>query len=246
MGAGLEPQYPTLMTIANSFIRPFFAALILAFTACADTNLTDPGTSDRIASVGVAVDSHGYSSDVFLTLGDRDTVLAEATTGGWHTHTVYGPSEPRRFQFSSSNPAVATVDLDGVLTTLSVGATELHASAGGITSDVIRVAVSPPVTALVVTPASVSTHVGDTFTVSVAAVDANGQYVRDVIFNVSVDTTAWALTSLPAEGTWRLHTPGVLHFQAKAVGRVQLVITTQNERVESRFKALVPVVIEPR
>jgi len=231
------------MSFSRQFLWASFAASIFAANGCKYSDLT--GSEDRVASVYAALGNNGYSSDVFLTLGTQDTLRAQASTGGWPTHTVYASAtEPRRFQFSSTNPAVAKVDLDGVVTTLSVGETVLMASADGVKSPEIRLAVSPSASSFAADPATVSAHVGNTFTVSIEALDANGESVPDVIFNVGLDTTYWALTSEPLEGDWKLHTPMILHFQAKAVGHVRLIATVQNERAEARFQASVPVTIE--
>jgi hypothetical protein len=221
------------------------AAAVFALIGCRYSDLT--ATDNSVASVYAALGNHGYSSDVFLTLGVQDTLRAQASTGGWPTHTVYASAtEPRRFQFSSTNPAVAKVDLDGVVTTVSVGETVLMASVDGVNSPEIRLAVSPPASSLSADPTAVSARVGDTFTVSVKALDANGQSIANVIFNMGLDTTYWALTSEPLEGPWKLHTPIVLHFQAKAVGHLRLIATVQNERAEARFQVSVPVTIDPR
>jgi hypothetical protein len=101
------------------------------------------------------------------------------------------------------------------------------------------------VLALVAEPDTVAARVGETFAVSIKALDIAGRSTAGVIFNAGLDTTWWAVTSLPAEGTWKIHTPITLHFQAKLAGRVRLIMTVQNHRAESRFQAIVPVTISP-
>ncbi|HMG11915.1 MAG TPA: hypothetical protein VK571_01965 [Gemmatimonadaceae bacterium] len=199
-----------------------------------------------MAGIFIGIGYSSYTSDEFLTLGEADSLQAQAFSSGWPSRTIYDSSiEPTRFRYFSSNPAVAIVDSLGHITTLSVGETALTVSAAGMTSPVIRLAVSPKVVALVAEPDTVSARVGETFAVSVKAFDSAGRSTAGVIFNAGLDTTYWALTSLPLEGSWKLHTPITLHFQAKVAGRVRLVMTVQNHRAESRFQAIVPVTISP-
>ncbi len=125
-----------------------------------------------------------------------------------------------------------------------MGETVLTAAVAGMTSDIIRLAVSPPANAFVAEPTTVTARVGDSFAVSIKAFDSTGRSVPDVIFNMGLDTTWWAMTSEPSEGTWKLHTPIVLHFKAKMAGSVRLIATVQNQRADLRFQAFVPVTIE--
>ena len=105
--------------------------------------------------------------------------------------------------------------------------------------------VSPAAAALVAQPDSVVARVGDVFSVSVKAIDSAGLSVPDIIFNVGLDTTWWAVTSQPLEGDWKIHTPRTLHFQAKMAGRVKLILTVQNEQADRRFQATVPIAVQP-
>lgn len=223
----------------------FCVAVLLALSSCKLSDLTDLKTT--IAGVSIGIGYSGYTSDAFLTLGATDSLQAQAYSGGWPSHTIYQSSiEPTRFHYLSTNPAVARVDSLGRVTTLSVGETEFTATVAGVTSPTIRLAVSPSASALTAEPATVSTRVGDTFAISIKAVDSSGQSVPDVIFNMGLDTTYWAVTSEPLEGSWKLHTPIVLHLQAKIAGRVRLRATVQNQRAESRYQVWVPVTVEPR
>ena len=232
------------MQIARLFPRGSCALLIIALLSCNAYDLTN--SQSTVAGIFIGIGYSSYTSDEFLTLGEADSLQAQAFSGGWPRRTIYDSSiEPTRFRYFSSNPAVAIVDSLGHITTLSVGETALTVSAAGMTSPVIRLAVSPRVVALVAEPDTVSVRVGKTFAVSVKAFDSVGRSSAGVIFNAGLDTTYWALTSLPLEGSWKLHTPITLHFQAKVAGRVRLVMTVQNHRAESRFQAIVPVTISP-
>jgi hypothetical protein len=232
------------MQIARLFRCGSCALLIISLFSCNAYDLTN--SQATVAGIFIGIGYSSYTSDEFLTLGEADSLQAQAFSGGWPRRTIYDSSiEPTRFRYFSSNPAVAIVDSRGHITTLSVGETDLTASAAGKTSPVIRLAVSPKVVALVAEPDTVSALVGETFAVSIKALDIAGRSTAGVIFNAGLDTTWWAVTSLPLEGDWKIHTPITLHFQAKLAGRVRLIMTVQNHRAESRFQAIVPVTISP-
>jgi hypothetical protein len=203
------------MPIARLFHCGSCALLIISLFNCNASDLTN--SQATVAGIFIGIGYSSYTSDEFLTLGEADSLQAQAFFGGWPSRTIYDSSiEPTRFRYFSSNPAVAIVDSLGHITTLSVGETALTVSAAGMTSPVIRLAVSPKVVALVAEPDTVSARVGETFAVSVKAFDSAGLSTAGVIFNAGLDTTYWALTSLPLEGSWKLHTPITLHFQAKS------------------------------
>ena len=232
------------MPIARLFHCGSCALLIISLFNCNASDLTN--SQATVAGIFIGIGYSSYTSDEFLTLGEADSLQAQAFSGGWPSRTIYDSSiEPTRFRYFSSNPAVAIVDSLGHITTLSVGETALTVSAAGMTSPVIRLAVSPKVVALVAEPDTVSARVGETFAVSVKAFDSAGRSTAGVIFNAGLDTTYWALTSLPLEGSWKLHTPITLHFQAKVAGRVRLIMTVQNHRAESRYQTIVPVTVGP-
>lgn len=227
------------MPLARSVRYAALSALLPAVCGC---ELLDQMSDDSTAGVGITLEFPGWVSHAHLAVGDRDTVRAVAQTGGWPSRVKYdSANEPRRFRYSSSNASVASVDEDGVVRAITVGATELVASVDGISSLPMRLAVSPPASSLRAEPALVAALVGDSFAISIKALNSTGQSVSGVIFNVGLDTTQWAVTSQPREGDWQLHTPIVLHFQAKMAGHVRITATVSHERAESRFQASVPV-----
>jgi hypothetical protein len=232
------------MQIARPIPVGTFALLILSLLSCNAPDLTS--SQAKVAGVFIGIGYSSYTSDEFLTLGERDSLQAQAFSGGWPRRTIFDSSiEPGRFRYFSTNPGVATVDSLGHITTLSVGETSMTASAAGMTSPTIRVSVSPEVIALVAEPDTVSARLGETFAVSIKALDVAGRSAAGVVFNAGLDTTWWAITSPPLEGDWKLHTPATLHFPAKLAGRVRLIMTVQNHRAESRFQAIVPVTVSP-
>jgi hypothetical protein len=201
------------------------------------------GPRDATAYVGLTFSFAGSVSDAFLAAGDQDTIRAQAYTGGWPSELKYDSSnEPRRFTYSSSDPTVASVNLDGVVVALSPGTTILRATVDRVTGS-LPLTVSPPASVLRALPDSIATHLGQTFAISIVAADEKGQSVPGVIFEVGVDTTYWAVTSTPVEGTWKLATPAVLHLTARMVGHVHLTVTTLREDSRARLVASVPIVV---
>ena len=222
--------------------KPILVALsFLSAGSCEGFVFGSP--DDPVAAVGITLGFPGSTSDAFLTVGDNDTVRAQAYTGHWPSYTKYDSNnDPRRFTYSSSNPAVASVDLDGVVETHSAGTTTLSASVDGITGQLL-LSVSPPAKSLVIEPESVTVNLGDKFTISVNAIDTSGAPVSGVVFNVSVDTTYWAVTTIPDEGSWKLRTPALLHLTARLAGRVHILAYALNERPDAQFTASVPVIV---
>ena len=233
------------MACARGLLLVLHGAVAVSVSACDSRAPTSP--ADPVGVVYISLDGIAYRSHAFLTVGDCDTVFAQASTNRWPWHTKYSSViEPWRFEFSSSNPSVASVNAMGIVTALAVGATDLIVSADGVRSEPIRLSVSPPAESLTAEPARREARPGDTFAISIRALDARGQSVPDVIFNVGLDTTYWAVTTVPNEGTWMLHTPALLHLRARMVGRVRIIATVQHERRDLRFQAAVAVeVVQP-
>ena len=223
--------------------KPILVALsFLSVGSCEGIVFGSP--DDPVAGVGITLGFAGSTSDAFLSVGDKDTVRAQAYTGRWPSYTKYDSNDdPRRFTYSSSDRTVASVDLDGVVETHSAGTTRLFASVDGVTSAPLLLSVSPPAKSLVMEPDSVAVSVGEKFTISVKAIDTSGAPVSGVVFNVGVDTTYWAVTTIPDEGSWKLRTPAVLHLTGRLAGRVHFLAYALNERPEAQFSASVPVIV---
>jgi hypothetical protein len=244
-----------MLLIRTPVVRSLAAAGLLALSAaaCRVTDAADPGAAraeaerrNAVAGVGITLGFPGSVSDAFLTRGDRDTVRALAFTGGWPSYAKYDSErEPRRFAYRSGNPAVATVDADGVVTAVGVGTAFLSATCEGVESGLLALTIAPPARELRATPAALEVAVGDTLTVTVTAVDERGAGVAGVVFNVAPDTSYWAVVAPPIEGSWRLETPRTLRLLAKTEGRVRLRAYSQNERPDRRLEAT-PVAITVR
>lgn len=227
------------MPLASAVRDAVFCILLPALCGC---ELLEQASDDSTAGVGITLELPGWVSHAHLAVGDRDTVRAVAQTGSWPPRVKYdSANEPRRFRYLSSNPLIASVDENGIVRAIAVGATDLVASVDGVNSLPMRLAVSPPASSLQAEPALVTALVGDSFAISIKALNSIGESVSGVIFNVGVDTTHWAVTSQPREGDWQLHTPIVLHFQAKMAGRLRITATVSHERAASRHRATIPV-----
>jgi len=243
MGSRNSPSIVVSMRTPLRLRRLALGGVCVAL-ACRSERIAFGGPNDPVASVGITLSFPGYISDAFLSVGEKDTVRAQAYTGGWPSFLRYDSSnDPRRFTYSSSNPAVASVNADGVVDTHGPGATSLFARVDGITSPALLLTVSPHAASLVAEPESVMVAAGDKFTISVKALGMSGESLDGVVFNAGVDTTYWAVTSVPDEGSWKLKTPTVLHFLARTSGRVRILLTTPGERLESRFTASVPITV---
>jgi len=189
----------------------------------------------------------GVGSELgFLTIGDIDTVRAQASVAGWPGKIKYdSDTAPQRFEYSSSNPQVARVDSRGVLTAVSQGVTTLRASIEGVQSHPLTLTVSPVAAQLLAEPGSISAATGDSLTITISAVDGNGHAVIGVPFNIFPDTAYWSVVSPPAEGSWNLRTPMTLHLTAKTEGTVRLMTGSLHERLAEALRA-VPVAIAVR
>jgi hypothetical protein len=221
--------------------------IVLAGAACRWDDASGPECArDAVAAVGLTLGFPGYVSDAFLTVGDRDTVRAQAYTRGWPSYVKYDShGEPRRFVYSSSDPQVATVDADGIVVTARPGTTMLRAATAGAVSLPMALTVAPPAVELRATPLMLQAELGDVLAIAVSAVDEHGADVAGVIFDVVPDTTVWTVVSRPAEGSWRLETPRILHVRASRAGTVRLLAYSQNERAAARLQAN-PVLITVR
>jgi Bacterial Ig-like domain (group 2) len=219
-------------------IHSVVLALLIALPGCSDIN-------GPVQAVMVEL-SPGGAQVGFLTIGDIDTVHAQAGVAGWPAKIKYdSDTAPQLFEYSSSNPQVARVDRRGVITAVSQGVTTLHASIEGVQSFPLSLTVSPAAAQLLAEPGAISAAVGDTLTITVSAVDGNGQAVVGVPFNIFIDTPFWAVVSPPFEGYSNFRTPMTLHFTAKTEGTVRLMTGSLHERLAESLRA-VPISIAVR
>jgi hypothetical protein len=182
----------------------------------------------------------------FLSVGDSETVHAQATIRGWPPIVKYDSrTAPTEFRYFSTDAVVAQIDRNGVIHAISPGTTDLVAAAEGVKSRPVTLTVSQPAAKLLAEPAVVSAVVADLVTISVTAEDVHGGPVTGIPFTIGPDTTWWAVVSPPEEGSWNLRTPAVIHMRAKMAGRVNLLATTLHDRSAESLAAL-PVSVRIR
>jgi uncharacterized protein YjdB len=84
-----------------------------------------------IESVDVAVRADGWQTDADLAVGDTATLIATAGNRMWPHRTLRtSRTDPTGFDWTSSDPRVATVDRSGVVRAVAPGVTVVGASAG--------------------------------------------------------------------------------------------------------------------
>ena len=193
---------------------------------------------DEVGSVGITVGPPGHTSDAVLTVGELDTIRAQAYSDGWPSRVMHDSENgPRRFQYSSSDPAVASIDMDGILSLETVGTTILTASTAGKTSLPLTLHVVPAASELRVTPTALDAAIGDTMAITVTAHDAAGAQVDGVLFYISTDATHWVITSPPIPDAGYPRTPSVVRFRANAPGTARVTVYTWNDRPTARLSA---------
>jgi uncharacterized protein YjdB len=82
--------------------------------------------------------------------------------------------------WTSSTPAVATIDSNGVATGLTAGTTQITATAGGVTSNSATLTVTQKVASVSITPLSGSVKVGNTIQFSATPLDTGGNPIAGV------------------------------------------------------------------
>jgi hypothetical protein len=192
-------------------------------------------TSGGIEGVSISLEFPGPASRAVLTTGTVDTILAQAYTSGWPSSIAYDSrDEPRRFRYSSSHPAVASVDLDGIVTLNTPGTTTLSAFTAGKTSFPLVLEVEPRARELRMTPAAFDVAVGDTVSVNVTARNEAGADVAGVHFYVSTDEAYWTVLGRPVDMYGSVKTPRLVRFRANSPGRVVVSANSWNDRAPDR------------
>jgi Bacterial Ig-like domain (group 2) len=201
--------------------------------------------SNEVQAVGITFSFPGHQSDGFLSVGDRDTIRAQAYTKGYPSKLKYDSHlQPRRFGYRSENPAVATVDADGIVVANRTGTATIFASVEGVTSPPLTLHVSPVASELLATPSALTINVGDTATITVTALDAAGSHVQGPLFAVTTDTTWWTTVSPLDWG--RMQTPGIVRFVAKGAGTARVRAYLMHERLTRQVDAKVQLTVTPR
>src|SRR5918992_1020720 len=175
---------------------------------------------------------------------DSNEVEAVGITFSVPGHKYDSHLQPRRFGYRSENPAVATVDADGIVVANRTGTATIFASVEGVTSPPLTLHVSPVASELLATPSELTINVGDTAKIMVTALDAAGSNVQGPLFAVTTDTTWWTTVS-PLE--WgRMQTPGIVRFVAKSAGTGRVRAYLMHERLTRQVDAKVQLTVTLR
>jgi hypothetical protein len=217
-------------------------ALVALFALA--TSLAAGCESNEVETVGITFSFPGHQSDGFLAVGDRDTIRAQAYTKGYPSKLKYDSNlQPRRFGYHSGNPAVATVDANGIVVADTAGTAMIFASVEGVTSSPLTLHVSPVASELLATPSELTINIGDTAEITVTALDAAGAKVKGPLFAVTNDTMWWTTVS-PLE--WgRMQTPAVARFVAKSTGTARVRAYLMHEQLARQIDAKVQLTVVP-
>jgi alpha-tubulin suppressor-like RCC1 family protein len=170
--------------------RLFIAASVFILgvgLACSSDSLTDSQ-----APPGLAIQVTPTVDTLFVA----DTIAAGNTVALKLSATSLGRpvTAPTGVEWTSSNPAVATVSPTGVVTPVGIGTTTVTARVNDSRATA-TVVVAFQATKLTVTPTSLVGLAGDTVVLSASAVDPNGVLVPGTIYNfTTTDVTTAAVT----------------------------------------------------
>ena len=146
-------------------------------------------------------------------------------------------TEPRPFRFSSTNTDVAEINGGALLSARTPGVTRLVALSAGI-ADSLWLIVGPPVASLRVTVTPATAKVGDTLTVQVDALAANGEVVAGAevqppqLLPPSDKRAAWLLPSSRAYRgfpSYTFPTPLVDRLLAREAGVLGILVAAPHD-----------------
>ena len=162
-----------------------FAAFVIAMTiACSNDSVTDPN-----APMGLSLTLSPRTDTIYIS----DSLSAADTAQLALAATVFGSPSPTPVgvEWSSSNPAVAVVDAQGVVFARTAGTTEITARVNDDRARATVVVLYRTVT-VTVSPTVLTGLAGDTVAVSARARDAAGQLVPRTayVFSISDQTIA--------------------------------------------------------
>jgi alpha-tubulin suppressor-like RCC1 family protein len=193
------------------------AAIALLVAACSGEPV-DPGNLVPVATV---------------TLDPPDPVVGVGATAAL-TATARSADgtvlEGREITFASSDPAVATIDANGVVTAVAVGTTQITATSEQRSGSVTLTASDVPVAFVTVSPATADLATGASLTLTGAAFDAGGAPLPGRVF-------AWSSSS-PAVAT--VSSLGVV--QGIAAGTATITGSSEGQSATATIEVFVPPV----
>jgi uncharacterized protein YjdB len=146
-----------------------------------------------------------------LTLGTAST--ANAVLRDERGATLTG----RAVAWSSSSPAVATVDNSGAITTLAVGITVITATSEGKSATALLTVLPVPVATITVTAPQSSLTVGSSTQAAAVTRSASGQVLTDRVITWS--SSAPSVASVSSTGVILAIAPGAVTVSATSEGR---------------------------
>lgn len=190
-----------------------FAAAFTFATGCSDSEEAQP-----VAVSEVALDSQTLRLSTGQTARLKATVLPE--------DAVY-----EAVTFSSDKPAVASVDADGVVTAVSVGAASITAQAGG-RSATCRVTVYAEVAEVRLGETAHTLYIGETVRLTPSVVPENAEFV-----GFEFESDAPAVASVDADGVVTAVAKGTANVTVHAGGKSAACEVTVREKEQTVYAA---------
>ena len=161
---------PPMVSRANRLHWAVAAAAAVIGTGCCD---------DHIRAASTSFVPNLWLGTSYAWVGDTAGLYAAALSDPgnsaiWCTGVVYTSIEqPGRFQYASTNPAVAFIDERARFVALQAGVTGVVTTTGGV-MDTMHVIVGPAIASLRISATPLPARVGDTISVQLDALDHGG------------------------------------------------------------------------
>ena len=162
-----------MVSRANSLQLAVAAAAAVVGTGCCDDHIRAASTS-FLPDLWLGT-SYAWVGD---TVGLYAAALSDPGNSAiWCSGVVYTSTEqPGRFQYATTNPAVALIDERARFVALQAGVTGVITTTGGV-MDTMHVIVGPAIASLRITATPLPARVGDTIGVQLDALDHGGSAV---------------------------------------------------------------------
>jgi hypothetical protein len=150
-------------------------------------------TSPAIALIGITVSAQSMWIGQKFDLQAADAVYSNNT--GSHPYTFVS--------WTSSNPAVATVDSQGVWTALSAGTTTMTATSGSLSAFNTLTVTAPPLLSITVLPATPTIATGATVQMSAIGIYPDTNLNKDITSSVTWSSSNPAAVTVNSAGLAR-------------------------------------------
>lgn len=155
------------------------------------------------------------------------------------TRDAAGNSLGRPVTWSTSNPAVATVSVNGSVTSASVGTATITATSEGKTGTAVVNVVPAPVASVTVTPSTATVEAGESVSLTATVKDGNGQTLtgRTVTW-----TTSNARATVNGTGVVTAVDTGTVTISATSEGKVGMATVNV---VDTKVPVLLSLTLSP-